>query len=187
MQHASLIAAKGPHGSNGRSCKSSIFCHALALRIRIRELPARNQQTLPLRAKRRKSYASCRTPRDLLPIKHSEITILADEKNKKNPEHKRKSQALPDDTHSKKTPQTRTQKKTGNVFSIYMNSTNTTRLPLEVYYFRKKKKPETNKKTVATLHETQDKNKHPPQTLCSLQGQSAPQNLMRERKKYLFH
>ncbi len=83
MQHASLIAAKGPHGSNGRSCKSSIFCHALALRIRIRELPARNQQTLPLRAKRRKSYASCRTPRDLLPIKHCEITILADEKNKK--------------------------------------------------------------------------------------------------------
>jgi len=55
------------------------------------------------------------------------------------------------------------------------------------YITFEKEKPETNKKTVATLHETQDKNKQPPQTLGSLQGQSAPQNLMRERKKHLFH
>ncbi len=49
-----------------------------------------------------------------------------------------------------------------------------------------KEKPEKNKKTVATLHETQDNNNnnthHKP-----LQGQSAPQTLMRERKNYLFH
>jgi hypothetical protein len=63
---------------------------------------------------------------------------------------------------------------------------NTTRLPIEVLLSRKKK-PETNKKTVATRHETQDNNNNNNTHHKPLQGQSAPQNLMRERKKYLFH
>jgi predicted RNA-binding protein YlxR (DUF448 family) len=53
-------------------------------------------------------------------------------------------------------------KKTGNVFYIYMNSTNTRYISFE------KEKPETNKKTVTTLHETQDNNNthHKPFAPC---------------------
>jgi hypothetical protein len=148
VQHASLITAKGPHGSNGRSCKSSIFCHALALRIRIRELPARNPQNLPLRAKRRKRYAPCWTPQGLLPNQHREITILADEKNKKNPQHNRKSQ-------------TRTQQNWQRIWTPP-----TRRDFLSRYYFRERKTRDEQEDRCDSSRNTRQHQQHPPQTLA---------------------
>jgi hypothetical protein len=62
---------------------------------------------------------------------------------------------------------------------------NTTRLPLEVILSKKKNQRRTRRPLrLFTKHKTTTT---PTTNPCSLQSQSAPQNLIRERKNYEFH